>query len=211
MISDGNVIVSETNATLLSLKSDISTSAHIDGIHTRVNRLSNIHLSFQSVVNEYHTALKKYQYDVEQAFGRAIRLKSPKASEGEINAALANAVGCARSLHVHWFQVPQEAGDANTNSIAKELLPKYPDLILLVDSVDALLRRIAFYSTNVQYTIGGMAGGVVQPEGCSTRRIGGAIFTVIFCCVLIFMIVAVIRSQREWQENRDRMGIKYRN
>ena len=204
LISDGNVIVSETNAALLSLKSDISNSAHINGIQTRVNRLSNVNMSFQSVVNEHHTALRKHQSDIEQAFGRDILLQSPKVSEAEINAALANAVECARSSHVdHSIIVMQEVGDASTNSIAKELLPKYPDLLFLVDSVDALLQSIAFYNNNVQYRVGGMVGGgVIQPDSCPPQRICGVFLTLIIGIIIIATVVSransVAQSQRSY-------------
>ena len=182
VISDGNVIVSETNATLISLKSDIATSAHVDGIETRVCKLTNVNLSFHSVLNEHHVALRKYQYDVEQTFGLDIRSRSPNAPETDIKAALGNAVEYARASNPLHSIIGGEAGDASTNHIAKELLPKYPDLIFLADSLDALTQSIAHYNTHVQFS----GVGVVQPDippntGILARR---------NCCVHCFFVFA---------------------
>ena len=204
VISNSTVIVSETNTTLLSLKSDIATSAHINGIETRVNRLSNVNMSFQSVVNEYHTALKKYLHDVEQTFGRDILLQSPNASEADINAALANAVEYARSSHVdHSTIVMQEVGEASTNSIAKELLPKYPDLLFLADTFDALIQSIAFYNNNVQYTFGGTVGGVAVPlDSCSPQRVGGGLFVLLIIIIIIAVLVSRSNPSTESKSQR---------
>ena len=194
VISDGNVIVSETNKTLLSLKSDLASSSHVNGIQTRINRLSNVNLSFQTVVNEHHNVLRKYQSDVEQAFGGDICSRSPNASGTDINAAIANAVEYARSSYVNHTVIVVEAGNPVTNSIAKELLPKYPDLMFLVDSIHSLVQSIAFYNTHAQYIVGGgvgVVGGVVQPDVCSTQRIRGAIFSFI----IFFIVIATVVSR----------------
>lgn len=193
VISDGNVIVSETNKTLLSLKSDLASSSHVNGIQTRMNRLSNVNLSFQTVVNEHHNALRKYQSDVEQAFGGDIRSRSPNASETDINAAIANAVEYARASYVNHTVIVVEAGDPVTNSVAKELLPQYPDLMFLVDSIHSLVQSIAFYNTHAQYIVGGgvgVVGGVVQPDVCSTQKICGGIFSFIILIIVIATVVS---------------------
>ena len=53
-----------------------------------------------------------------------------------------------------------ETGDAYTNSIGKELLfVGYMDLVLLVDSIDAVLSSIAFSSNNAQFIVDIATGG----------------------------------------------------
>ena len=197
VISDGNAIISETNSTLLSLKSEIHSFAHVAGVEERMTMLGNVNISFQSVVNEHHNALRKYLSDVEQALGRDIRSRSPNASEADINAALGNAVGYARSSNFPHSVIVVEAGNAYTNGVGKELLPKYPQLIHLADSLDALLQSIAFYNTHAQYIVGGgvgVVGGVVQPDVCSTQRICGAIFSFIIFIIVIATVVSRANS-----------------
>ena len=156
-------MVSATNHALLSLKSEITTSAHISGIESRMENLSKINLLFQSVVNEYHEALRTFKFDVEYTFGKDMLVKVPTASEADINAALGNAVGYVRAARNGQIYVVNETGDASTNSAASELLPQYPDLMFLVDSVDALVQSIAFYNANAQFSLkndGRVAGNV---------------------------------------------------
>ena len=155
-------MVSATNHALLSLKSEITTSAHISGIESRMENLSKINLLFQSVVNEYHEALRTFKFD----------------------AALDNAVGYVHAASNGQTYVVNDTGDASTNSAASELLPQYPDLMFLVDSVDALVRSIAFYKSNAQFSLkndGRVAGNV----SCSKRNIVIAVLAAIAAIIII--------------------------
>ena len=69
VISDGNMTVLRMAATLESLIAVLNMSARFIG-EDRMNRLSNVNLSFQNVINEHHSALRKYLSDEEQAFWR---------------------------------------------------------------------------------------------------------------------------------------------
>lgn len=150
VISDGNVIVSETNATLHSLRLAHITSLHVKGIKARMYSLGDVNKSFRNVVSVYQSALRDYLSDVEHVFGRDIRLRSSTASERDISVAIGKAYEHAGSA---WYKLidMEEEGDAYTNGIAIELLPKYPDVMFLVDSRDALLDHISFYSHYVYY------------------------------------------------------------
>ena len=197
VISDGNAIISETNSTLLSLKSEIHSFAQVAGVEERMTMLGNVNISFQSVVNEHHNALRKYLSDVEQALGRDIRSRSPNASEADINAALGNAVGYARSSNFPHSVIVVEAGNAYTNGIGKELLPKYPQLIHLADSLDALLQSIAFYNTNVQFVIGCSVGDrVVQDRGFGARRAAVSLIVVIVAIIVIASAISAYNRRR---------------
>ena len=183
MICNGNVIVSETNVTLVSMKSDIGTSSHVIGIEGRTNLLDNVNVSFHSVINEHHIALCKYQSNVEQTYRQDIRSRSPNASQADINTALGNAVEYARSSNVSHTIIGVEPGYAYTNRAAKELLPKYPDLIFLADTIESVQQSIAFYTSDAQFTarrgVGGHAAG--SGVGCG-----------ICLTVLLFIIILAI-------------------
>ena len=189
MISSGNVIVSEMDETLLSLR---SASVHVIGVIDM--QLVYVNISFQSVVNEHLNALRKYQSDVEQAFGRDIRLKSPNASEADINAALGNAVGYARDSNIPHSVIVVETGDSSTNSIGKELLPKYLDLVPLVDSIGVMLQSIALYNTNAELDRVAMDTVRVHLDEDQLNRIRGHICRLqsYLCCGIVLIILFVI-------------------
>ena len=147
VISDGIAIVDQTNAFLQALKAEIDTSANINGTDTRMERLRNVHWSFQSAVINYQIALRKYKSDIESAFRGDVLAKLPVASTIEIDAAIANAVGLSRTVEGGYAMAVQEIGDAKTNSVAIEIMPKYPDLIILVETLDALMRSLCPLST----------------------------------------------------------------
>lgn len=158
-------------------------------------------------MNEHHNALRKYLSDVEQAFGRDIRSRSPNASEADINAAIANAVEHKRASSFNHTIIDVETGNAYTNSIGKELLPNYLELVSLVDSIDVLLQShlnlISLLGVNGDVDIGGGDGGdvggevgegvggsVEQRALCSTERLGKvllntAAFFLVICLPLI--------------------------
>lgn len=195
VICGGNVILSEINATLVPLKSYFTSPAHM-------LRLGSVIVSFAYAMKMHQIALRKYLSDVEQAFGRDIRSRSSNASETDINAALGNAVECARASTFDHTIIVVEAGDAFTNSIGKELLPKYLDLVSLVDSIDVLLQihlnLVSILGANrgieggVERGIeGGVEGGVEQPVFCSRKRLGNVAYGVFLLVIIGIPVVAI--------------------
>ena len=92
-----------------------------------------------------------------------MRSRSNSFSQEGIKAAIRNAVAYARASNISQTVIAVETCDAYTNRAANELLPKYPDLIFLTETIETLRQSIVFYNTHL---VGGgveavMMGGVV--------------------------------------------------
>lgn len=138
-------------------------SAHVIGLKDRISGLENVDLSFRSIFIELRNAFEKYESNIYEAFHRDMRSRSNSFSQEGIKAAIRNAVAYACASNIPQTVIAVKRCDAYTNRAAKELLPRYPDLIFLPVTIETLRQSIVFYNTHI---VGGgveavMVDGVV--------------------------------------------------
>lgn len=161
-------------------------SAHVIGLEDRISGLGNVDLSFCSILIELRNAFEKYESNIHEAFHRDMRSRSNSFSQESIKAAIRNAVAYARASNVPHTVIAVERCDAYTNRAAKELLPKYPDLTFLPETMETLRQSIVFYNTHL---VGGGVGGGNGGRCCGCCQM---LSGVLVCIIFLSIAVAVL-------------------
>lgn len=156
-------------------------------------RLKATNLRFRGAVNRYLVGLKNYQYDIDDKMGKEILVRVSTASVEDINAALENAVKYAQTTARGYPAALEERGNTFINIIAREILPKYPDLVFLVETLDDLQLSIDFYNHFVQQPVTVAVGDGAVGELCNVTR--AAVIIVIVTLMLAAIIGTYIQSR----------------